>query len=178
MATISSSPILRAAARHGAVVAMALGIGAVSGCTDTPVERPMPPVAATAAPAAQPFRPTPAPAQSPAAAPVGTSEASRVLSKRDIKLASGKPVCDVHFVYAGSEPEQVFWEEPCAAVTAIMIGRRELEAQGDWEELDSFDREFVEAMPGGRVLYVAGEFSASIYPVGTTNVSHEVTVSD
>ena len=119
----------------------------------------------------------PAPAKTPAAAPVAGQATSRVLGKTDVTLR-GKPACDIRFVYAGRDAENLFWEEPCGAVTATMMGRRELEGLGRWSRLDSFARRFVTALPGGKVLYVEGGFSASIYPVGTTGSTYEVPVAD
>lgn len=102
---------------------------------------------------------------------------SRVLGKKDFTLR-GAPACEVRFVYAGREAENLFWEEPCAAVTARMVTQRELAAFGKWDRLDNFARQFVNALPGGKVLYVEGSFSASIYPVGTTGSTYEVPVAD
>ncbi len=108
------------------------------------------------------------------AAPAG----SRVIGRQDRVVAGGKRVCVVDFVYAGRAPEDLFWEEPCAVVTAKMVDRRELEALDRWARLDADQQRFVERMPGGRVLYVAGRFSASVYPVDITGTSIEVTVAD
>lgn len=102
---------------------------------------------------------------------------SRVLGQNQLVLR-GKPACEVRFVYAGRDPENLFWEEPCAAVTARMLTRRELEALGRWERLDDFARKFVTALPDGKVLYVEGGASASVYPVGTTGSAYEVPVAD
>lgn len=102
---------------------------------------------------------------------------SQVLDKKQFTLR-GEPACEVRFVYAGRETENLFWEEPCPAVTAKMLTQRELEAFGRWERLDSFARKFVHALPGGKVLYVEGSFSASVYPVGTTGATYEVPVAD
>ena len=133
-------------------------------------ERPTPgPVASASAPAA----PAPRRKREPAPAEAG----SRVLGKRDFALR-GAPACEIRFVYAGHEPENLFWEESCAAVTAKMTTRPELESLGRWERLDDHARGFVAALPGGRVLYVEGGFSASVYPIGTTGTTYEVPVAD
>lgn len=133
---------------------------------------------ATPAPAAEAndLRPTGAPAPAPAAD--ATQATSRVIGKQDRTIAGGKRVCAIDFVYAGREPEDVFWEEPCAEVTAKMVDRRELESLDRWSRLDSFQQKFVEQLPGGRVLYVEGGFSASVYPVDETGTSIEVAVTD
>jgi hypothetical protein len=113
--------------------------------------------------------PTPTPAPSAAAA-------SRVIGKKDMALR-GKPACEIDFAYGSGEPENLFWEEPCAAVTARMLSRAELEGLGRWERLDDAARGFIARQPQGRVLYVEGSASASVYPVGTTG-TYEVPVAD
>lgn len=135
------------------------------------VEKPISP-----APSTSDLHPTGAPA--PAPATDDSQTASKVLGKRDRTIAGGKHVCDIDFVYAGREPENVFWEEPCRAVTAKMIGSADLKALGRWSRLDSFQRKFVDQMPGGRVLYIEGSLSASVYPIDETGNSIEVPVAD
>ncbi|WP_156457989.1 hypothetical protein [Sphingomonas sp. Leaf412] len=56
--------------------------------------------------------------------------------------------------------------------------RTDLETHGMWDRLDPFDRKFIAALPGGRVLYVEGSFTASIYPIGTTGSTYDVPVAD
>lgn len=107
----------------------------------------------------------------------GAAATSRILGTRDIKLR-GKPACDIRYVYGGHAPDNLFWEEPCRSVTARLLTRAELQALGRWERLDAFQQRFVEALPGGRVLYVEGSFSASVYPIGTTGTAFEVPVTD
>jgi hypothetical protein len=102
---------------------------------------------------------------------------SRVLGERDFTLR-GAAACEVRFVYAGRDAENLFWEEPCAAVSARMMTQRELEGLGKWDRLDGAARTFINALPGGRVLYVEGGFSASVYPVGTSGTTYEVAVAD
>ncbi len=170
---------------RGAVVAAALCLGSLSACSgaaSVPEDN-----AATAATtgAANPVVPVEAPVAdrqptgTPAPAPGADAAqtASRVIGTRDKTLSDGK-VCEVSFVYGGREPESIFWDEPCAGVTAKMMDRRELEQLGRWERLEDSDRTFVEGMPGGKVLYVGGAASASVYPVGTTGTSYEVSVAD
>jgi hypothetical protein len=115
----------------------------------------------------------PAPAPKEAVSEV----ASKVIGTKDRSLSDGK-VCEIDFVYAGREPENIFWEEPCPGVTAKMMGQSDLEQLGRWERLDEFERKFVEGMPGGKVLYVEGGTSASIYPIGTSGTTYEVPVAD
>jgi len=104
--------------------------------------------------------------------------ATRVIGKHDRTIADGKRVCDVNFVYADRKAENIFWAEPCVAVTATMIDRQALEASDRWTRLDAFEQKFVESMPGGQVLQIEGTFSASIYPIDTTGTSIEVSVAD
>ncbi|WP_235532939.1 hypothetical protein [Sphingomonas sp. Leaf412] len=93
-------------------------------------------------------------------------------------MKAGKPACNILFRYAGHEPETLFWKEPCKAVTTRMMDRAGLEAAGTWARLDPFDRKFVAALPGGRVLYVGGSFTASIYPIGSNGLTYDIPVAD
>ena len=126
--------------------------------------------------AASDLHPTGVPAPAPSSDVSQT--ASRVIGKHDRTIADGKRACDVDFVYAGREQEDVFWHEPCAKVTARMVKQSDLEASGRWSRLDSFQQKFVRQMPGGQVLYIEGSFSASVYPVDETGTSIEVAVAD
>jgi hypothetical protein len=126
----------------------------------------------TVAPAPQASAAAPAPVRKPP-----TPAGSRIIAKQDFVLR-GKPACRIGFAYAGHLPEDLFWEEPCAAVTAQLMTQAELEALGRWDRLDEFARKFVNALPEGRVLYVGGSFAASVYPIGTTGETYEVTVAD
>lgn len=128
--------------------------------------------------AATPARERQAAARPAAPAPAKpAAQASRVIGKKDMALR-GKLACEIDFAYAGRPPENLFWEEPCAAVTAKMTDRQELQSLGRWDRLDSYAKGFVGKLPGGRVLYVEGSFSASVYPVGTTGETYEVAVAD
>ncbi len=172
---------------RGACVAAALCLGSLSACSgaaSVPEDNSaattdvVSPSANAVAPVEAPVvarQPTGAPAPAPMADAAQT--ASRVIGTKDRTLSDGK-VCEVSFVYGGREPESIFWEEPCAGVTAKMMDRGELEQLGRWERLEDADRTFVERMPGGKVLYVGGPASASVYPVGTTGTSYEVSVAD
>ncbi|MEH3148323.1 MAG: hypothetical protein PGN34_24035 [Methylobacterium frigidaeris] len=114
----------------------------------------------------------------PAAGPVAAGGAgSRILGKAD-RIRRGAPVCEIRFVYAGRAAEDLIWNEPCTAVTATMATRADLERLGRWGRLDRFARDFIRALPGGRVLSVEGRASASVYPVGTTGATYEVPVAD
>ena len=120
------------------------------------------------------------PARAAAAITAQTTSASaqsRLLGKSDFTLR-GKPACKIAYAYAGHAPDTLFWEEPCADVTARLAGKSDLQGWGKWRRLDDHARKFVQAMPGGRVLYVEGRFSASVYPVGTSGEAYEVTVAD
>lgn len=112
------------------------------------------------------------------AAPVSSADASRIIAKKDIIL-KGKPSCKIDFAYPGYEPEDLLWDgEACSAVTAEMMDQAGLEKLGKWERLDAFEKKHITDMPGGKVLYVEGAFTASVYPVGTTRMSYEVPVAD
>lgn len=103
---------------------------------------------------------------------------SRVIGKRDVTIR-GRPSCRIDFVYAGFEPEDLYWDgESCASVTAKLVDQGELRSLGKWQRLDDFAKRHISEMPGGEVLYVEGRFTASLYPVGTTRLSYEVRVAD
>ncbi len=103
---------------------------------------------------------------------------SRILAKKDFILR-GKPSCKIDFIYVGHKAEDLFWEgETCKEVSARMVDRAFLEKYRKWDRLDSFARKHVLGMPGGKVLYVEGQFTASIYPIGTTRQSYEIAVAD
>lgn len=105
-------------------------------------------------------------------------EVSRVVGKADVAVR-GRPSCRIDFVYVGFGPEDLFWDgETCATVTARMVDQADLEQLGKWQRLDDFERRHVSQLPDGKVLYVEGAFTASIYPVGTTRLSYEVSVAD
>ncbi|PXA95873.1 hypothetical protein DMC47_18940 [Nostoc sp. 3335mG] len=114
------------------------------------------------------------------AAPPRQSDASRVskfLGKAPGKSASG-PSCRIDYVYAGYEPQSEVWREACDKVTAGMIGRDRLEELGWWDKLDDVARKFIGDMPEGKVLYIEGEFSASVYPIGVSGHVSEIEVAD
>lgn len=114
----------------------------------------------------------------PAKAETSAEEVSRIVGKADVTVR-GKPSCKIDFTYGGFEPEDLFWDgETCAKVTAMMVDQTDLERLGKWQRLDDFEKRHVNALPGGKVLYVEGAFTASIYPVGTTRLSYEVGVAD
>jgi hypothetical protein len=103
---------------------------------------------------------------------------SRVIGKKNIQLG-GKTACKIDFVYAGLDSEDLFWDgEACDAVTAEMVDQAALEKLGKWEKLDAFAQKHISGMPGGKVLYVEGGFTASVYPISTTQQSYEISVAD
>ncbi|PCD03609.1 hypothetical protein COC42_04390 [Sphingomonas spermidinifaciens] len=164
----SSIPTDRPRPARRRALALAAALSLVSGCS-APEE-----AAATGnGPAVTETPAAPAPKPSPAAKEAG----SRILAAKDFTLR-GKPACKIDFVYAGHPPEDLFWEEPCSAVTARLMTNADLRALGRWDRLDEFAQQFVHALPGGRVLYVEGSHSASVYPIGTTGETYEVAVAD
>jgi hypothetical protein len=89
------------------------------------------------------------------------------------------PGCFITFAYAGYAPETLIWDdEPCAALTAMFMTPAELERSNDWERLEAADQQKVMALPEQRVLYVGGEFTASVYPLDTNNLTYEIVVTD
>ncbi|WP_315763264.1 hypothetical protein [Sphingomonas sp. Y38-1Y] len=147
----------------------ALGLILAAACSPASEAQPPAPEPTRAAPAVVEASPTPSPTPS--------EGASRVIGKTDMTLR-GKPACRVAFAYAGRPDEDLFWEEPCANVTAKLMTQADLESLGKWDRLDEFARKFIAARPDGKVLYVEGSFSASVYPIGTTGETYEVSVTD
>ncbi|MBV7259696.1 hypothetical protein [Erythrobacter crassostreae] len=107
-----------------------------------------------------------------------TASKTEISSQKDIKQGD-KPACLIEFAYEGYDPETLIWEgEKCANVKASLLDPKALRSLGKWKRLDEFAKSHVENLPDDKVLYVEGEFTASVYPVGTTRQSYEVTVAD
>ena len=102
---------------------------------------------------------------------------TRIIAQRDFTLR-GRPACRIVFAYAGHAPEDLFWEEPCAAITVRFLTLRDLTGSGRLARLDASARRFVASLPGGRVLYIEGSGTASVYPIGTAGQTYEVVVAD
>lgn len=156
-------------------------LGWVVGCSNTPVSQDE-----NSATQSAPVGPRPADQPPEAARSMPRQESisvpaaglSRIIGKRDVTIR-GRPSCRIDFVYAGFEPEDLYWDgESCASVTAKLVDQGELRRLGKWQRLDDFAKRHISEMPGGKVLYVEGRFTASLYPVGTTRLSYEVRVAD
>jgi hypothetical protein len=105
---------------------------------------------------------------------IGKEELARKFPARGDKIG-----CFITFAYAGEQPETLIWDdEPCTALTAMFMSPADLKQSKDWERLDSGDQQTITALPGQQVLYVGGEFTASIYPLGGNHLTYEVVVSD
>lgn len=127
-------------------------------------------------------QPTGAPAL-PAPDGSATANRSQVISMEDMaKKFPGRnngPGCYITFTYRGHAPETLIWDkEPCSALTAEFADRAVLEAYDNWNRLDPEQQKDVAQAPDGEVLYVEGEFTASIYPIGLNQLTYEVAVSD
>ena len=157
-------------------------LGSVVACSKSPAPQAKKTEASHPAPA------VPAPSDRPPESASGTPQPeasgvpaaviSRIIGKRDVTV-KGKLSCKIDFVYAGFEPEDLYWDgETCASVTAKLVDSAELQRLGKWQRLDDFEKRHVSEMPGGKVLYVEGRVTASLYPVGTTRLSYEVMVAD
>ena len=94
------------------------------------------------------LHPTGAPAPAPSTDANQTT--SRVIGKHDRTLTDGKRACDVDFVCASREQEDVFWHESCNKVTAKMVTQSDLEASRRWDRLNSFQQKFAGQMPARR----------------------------
>lgn len=129
------------------------------------------------------------PTQATAPRPTGTpaqrlsnstdiADESRIISMKDIEQGD-EPACRITFAYEGYAPETLIWsKEPCGEVSAMFLTRAELEHHNDWQKLSDYDRTRFATLPDGEVLYVGGEFTASVYPIDYNNLTYEVTVSD
>lgn len=111
------------------------------------------------------------------------SQTSRVISMEEMPRKfperSGEAGCFITFAYAGHAPETLIWSgEPCTALTAQFMTPDELRAYNDWDRLDGDIQNKVRELPGQKVLYVGGEFTASVYPLDYNNLTIEVVVSD
>lgn len=103
---------------------------------------------------------------------------THIIAQQDTADA-GDPACTIRFAYVGFTEESLIWDgEPCAALTATFFGQSDLERLGKWERLDDHARERVAASPDGKVLYVEGQFTASIYPIDINQLTYEVAVAD
>lgn len=111
------------------------------------------------------------------------SPTSRVISLEEMPQkfpANGpEPGCFITFAYAGYPPETLIWKrEPCSALTVQFMTPADLKKYNDWERLAAVDHRKVLALPDQRVLYVGGEFTASVYPLDINSLTYEVVVSD
>lgn len=106
-----------------------------------------------------------------------TRNVSHVAGKTDLILR-GDHVCRIDFAYGGRGAETLLWEERCAFLTATMVTSKELRTLRRWTQLSDLDRASIHALPEGKVLYVEGSNSASVYPVGTSGVTYEVPIAD
>lgn len=104
------------------------------------------------------------------------SPTSRILGKRNV-MTNGQAACEISFNYARRPIETVTWKEPCNDVTARFLSQAELTQQGDWDVLGNL-RDAASRSPGGKVFYVEGNFSASVYILGNQGKSLEIPVSD
>ena len=125
---------------------------------------------------------TGAPAQ-PLPAEGDVAATSRIIGKEELAEkfpARGDKVgCFITFAYKGEQPETLIWDdEPCTALTAMFMTPADLKQSDDWNRLDTGDQQTIMALPDQRVLYVGGEFTASIYPLGSNHLTYEVVVSD
>lgn len=108
----------------------------------------------------------------------GIARTSRLISMKDM-MQGDDPACHITFAYQGHEPETLIWsDEECRDLNAMFLGKAELEHHRDWQHLSQYDRERFAELPGGKVFYVEGNFTASIYPLDYNNLTYEVPVAD
>ncbi len=125
------------------------------------------------------LRPTGTPAQRvDRGQPQEVAEVSHVMRMKDIEQGD-VPACHITFAYEDHPPETLIWsKEPCSDVSAMFLSQAELEHHRDWQRLSKYDRERFAELPNKKVLYVAGNFTASVYPLDYNHLTYEVTVSD
>ena len=128
----------------------------------------------------EPLSGVPAPNPASDAAP---SQESGVLSMEALSEKfpdrEGEQGCFISFAYRGYAPETLIWDgEPCDSLTTRFGDRAFLEAYDNWDRLDASQKEHVLQGPESRVLYVEGEFTASIYPIGINGLTYEIVVTD
>jgi hypothetical protein len=168
----------------GAAAAV-LALPALAGCGSAPAAgSESAAAAAVASPVQETLEPgrTGAPAQ-PLADAGDVVATSRIISKEELAQKfpgnGAKVGCFITFAYAGEPPETLIWgDEPCTALTTLFMTPADLKRSNDWDRLDVTDQQKVMALPEQRVLYVGGEFTASIYPLDTNNLTFEIVVSD
>lgn len=165
------------------VAACILPIAACS-APDSAPDRNRPKRQEASAPLPAPAPPRPTSAAEPRftgapAQPLGAQPASRsaILGKVD-RPQAGEPRCEINFAYRGYAPESLFWEEACAGLTVAFLDRAELEKLDLWNRLKRDAQESIETRTAGKVLYVAGEFSASIFPVSYNQLTEKIAVND
>lgn len=172
------------------VIVTAVCAGALSGCGNVPTSEAQAQAGATLdQPLAQasavnqagsPTTDAPAEPQTEGGAILPTS---RVISKEEMSQKfpdrGDESGCFITFAYAGHAPETLIWDrESCTALNAQFMTPAELKKYNDWDRLDADDQRNVMALPERRVLYVGGQFTASVYPLGHNNLTYQVVVTD
>lgn len=103
---------------------------------------------------------------------------SKVAEQQDIEV-DGQSACAFSVQYAKAIPQPVTWrQEPCSALTATFMSRKELAALGKMERLSTEALADIERSPAQAVFYVEGEFTASIYPLNVAGRIYEIPVAD
>ncbi|MDY7097539.1 MAG: hypothetical protein SXU28_05320 [Pseudomonadota bacterium] len=111
------------------------------------------------------------------------SPTNQVISKEELAARfpryGEEQGCVIDFAYRGYEPEVLIRRgEPCDKVSVFFADRALLEKYNDWERLDSYQQADVLKGPDSKVLYVEGQFTASVYPIGITGLTYSVVVTD
>lgn len=130
-------------------------------------------------PAAQTFQTEPAVDGLKAIDPAPeTANESKVTEQQDIQV-EGQPACAFIVQYANAIPQPVTWRrEPCSAVTANFISRKQLADLSKIERLSAEALADIERSPQQAVFYVESEFTASIFPLNVAGRIYEIPVAD
>lgn len=133
--------------------------------------------------------PSPTAAPGPAAAgeavlsgqidePVEPAAASAVVEQQDI-VVDGQPACAIEVRYAGLQDQPVTWRgEPCAKLTVRFLSLAELTALGQDGKLGPEALEDLARLPGGKALYVEGEYASALFPANVMERVYRVPLAD
>ncbi len=148
---------------RNSVCALALLI-ALPGCKDKAREAVPPAPTAKNAPAAS--DPAPPPAAEPA------------ITERESISVAGQRACALTVVYSGKTAQPVTWNgEDCGQITTAFADEKRLRSLDQWGELSEETRGDI-ARTGGKVLYIEGQATASIYPLNVAGRIYHVPVAD
>jgi len=102
---------------------------------------------------------------------------SRIVSIRNDPY-NGEPICVIEVSYKGAVVQSVYRSgESCEHVTARFLDLKQIATLGSGRPLPEEARDDARRS-GGKVLYVEGSASSSIYPLNSAGRLYEVPVAD